>query len=302
MKLRKRSAEDNILDTFVYVSLVLVFIVTLYPFLNIAAISFNNPQDTMKGGIYLLPREFSLQNYSTIFFSSNILNATFMSVLKTVVGAITSLVSMLMVAYTITRKNYFLRKQVSIILILTMYINGGLIPIYFLTKSLGLINNFLVYILPPLINVFNLLVIRTYMNNLDNSFVESAEMDGAGHMQILFKIVAPICKPAIATIALFVIVYQWNSWYPTFLYCSSNKNLSTLQYELMRLLKSASAASGSAKQAMSVALGSTDDVNRVTPKSIRAAMTIVATVPVMMVYPFLQKYFVAGMTLGGVKG
>jgi putative aldouronate transport system permease protein len=204
-----------------------------------------------------------------------------------------------MVAYTLSRKEFVLRKIISFIYVLTMYIDGGLIPTYFLMRNLGLTNNFWVYVLPGLVTAFNLIVIRTYINGLPESLIESARMDGAGEFTIFAKIVLPLCKPVLATIALFVAVANWNSWFDTFLYNSSNPKLSTLQYELMKVLQSANSMTGSLEQALAQA--ATGSVNTITPRAIRATMTVIVTVPIAVVYPFLQRYFVHGLTLGGLK-
>ena len=204
-----------------------------------------------------------------------------------------------MVAYVLSRKEFVLRKVFSFIYVLTMYIDGGLIPNYFLIRNLGLTNNFWVYVLPGLVTAFNLIVIRTYISGLPESLIESARVDGAGEFRIFTRIVLPLCKPVLATIALFVAVANWNAWFDTFLYNSSNPNLSTLQYELMKVLQSANTMTGSLEQALAQA--ATKSMNTITPRSIRATMTVIVTVPIAVVYPFLQRYFVHGLTLGGLK-
>jgi putative aldouronate transport system permease protein len=180
-----------------------------------------------------------------------------------------------------------------------MYIDGGLVPTYFLMRSLKLTNSFWVYVLPGLVSAFNLIVIRTYIAGLSESYVESARIDGAGEFTIFLRIILPLCKPVLATIALFIAVDNWNAWFDTFLYNSANAQLSTLQYELMKVLQSANTMSGSLLQALSRAAAGT--TNTVTPRAIRATMTIIVSVPIVAVYPFLQRYFVHGLTLGGIK-
>ncbi len=291
--------EDLILNLVVYTTLIFLVIVTLYPFLNTLAVSFNDALDSAKGGIYLRPRKFTLYNYQSLLTRSQIFHASFISVLRTVLSTLFCTFSTAMVAYTLSRKEFVLRKLFSFIYVLTMYIDGGLIPTYFLMKGLGLTNNFWVYVLPGLVTAFNLIVIRTYINGLPESLIEAARADGAGEFTIFVKIVLPLCKPVLATIALFVAVANWNSWFDTFLYNSSNPKLSTLQYELMKVLQTANSMTGSLEQALSQAAAGT--VNTITPRAIRATMTVIVTVPIAVVYPFLQKYFVHGLTLGGIK-
>ncbi|HBR30316.1 MAG TPA: sugar ABC transporter permease [Firmicutes bacterium] len=301
MKKRRKhwTKGDLILNLVVYTTLIFLVIVTLYPFLNTLAVSFNDALDSAKGGIYLQPRKFTLYNYQSLLTRSQIFHASFISVLRTVLSTLFCTFSTAMVAYTLSRKEFVLRKLFSFIYVLTMYIDGGLIPTYFLMKGLGLTNNFWVYVLPGLVTAFNLIVIRTYINGLPESLIEAARADGAGEFTIFVKIVLPLCKPVLATIALFVAVANWNSWFDTFLYNSSNPKLSTLQYELMKVLQTANSMTGSLEQALSQAAAGT--VNTITPRAIRATMTVIVTVPIAVVYPFLQKYFVHGLTLGGIK-
>ena len=159
---------------------------------------------------------------------------------------------------------------------------------------MGLINSFSVYVIPGMISAFNMLVIRTYMNGISDSLEESAQLDGAGYLTIFTRIISPLCKPVYATIALFVAVWQWNSWFDAMLYNRMSDKLTTLQYELMKLLTSIM------NQASSVE-GMRNAAGSVTPASVRSAATIVTMLPIVCLYPFLQRYFVTGMTLGGVK-
>jgi putative aldouronate transport system permease protein len=280
-----------------YILMGLLVIVALFPFLNVLAVSLNEAVDTSRGGIYLWPRQFTWLNYKSVFNDHIIYHAALISVLRTVAGTLFSVFCTAMLAYTLSRKEYVFRKLITILFVITMYFSGGLIPTYLLIKHLHMTNSFWVYIVPGLVGAFNLIVIRSFIEGLPDSLIESARMDGAGDFRTFVMIVLPLCMPVIATISLFVAVGQWNNWFDTFLYNSSNLNLSTLQYELMKKLQTAS-VNVSADSAF--ARGNSDK-NVVTPNSIRAAITMVATVPIMLVYPFLQKYFVAGMTLGGVK-
>jgi putative aldouronate transport system permease protein len=295
---KRKTAEDIVLDTIIYISLIFLLIVTLYPFLNVIAISFNDSMDTIRGGIYVWPRKFTVYNYQTVLKDPQIYRSTMTSILRTVIGTASALTCSTVLAYVLSRKDFVFRKPVTIFLVMTMYFSGGIIPTYFLFRSLGLINNFAVYIVPALISAWNIIVIRTYINGLPDSLVESARIDGANDIQILIKIITPLIMPVLATISLFVAVGQWNSWFDTYIFASGRQSLSTLQYELMKKLASASANVGGSA-------GGRDAVGEVgqqlTPNSVRATMTIIATVPILCVYPFLQKYFVAGLTLGGVK-
>lgn len=302
-KSRIRSSNgDRIFDICNYIFLTLLMVVTLYPFLNTAAVSLNNATDSIKGGIYLLPRIWTLDNYAYVLKESTIFHATLISILRTVIGTIATVFCSAMVAYTITRQEYVLRKFVTIAFILTMYFNGGLIPNFLLIRDLGLINNFWVYIFPGLIGVFNLIIIRSFIEGLPESILESARIDGAGDFKMFYSIVLPLCVPVLATVALFSAVYQWNQWFDVFLYNSSNIDLSTLQYELQKILQNSNASLTTKSAGDAFVNAGNTGANTVTPLAVRATMTIVASLPIIMVYPFLQKYFVKGMTVGGVKG
>lgn len=298
----KQSIDDRIFDTVKIIFLLFLVVVTLYPFLNILAISLNDAQDSIRGGISLWPRKFSFQNYEEIFGNPNIWHAGMISVLRTGISVITQVFCTAMVAYTISRREYKLRKLITFIYVLTMYIDGGLIPTYFLMRSLGLINSFHVYWIPGLVAAFNLLVIRTYINGISESFIESARLEGASEFTIFVRVIMPLCRPVLATVALFIAVWQWNYWFDTFLFNSSNINLSTLQYELMKAIQSANAAISGSSAVSAFAEAGSISGQRVTPTSLRAAMTIIVSLPIIMVYPFLQKHFVTGLTIGGVKG
>jgi putative aldouronate transport system permease protein len=292
-RIERKTFADVLILIFMYTMIV----VTLYPFLNITAKSLNDPLDTVKGGITVFPRVFTLSNYTGLFEAgSNLPSAFLMSVQRTIVGTVTGVLCCAMFAFTLSRSDFMYRKIFTIFLVITMYVGGGLIPEYILIRNLGLINNFLVYIIPGLVNVFYVVVIRSYIDTVPLSLQESAKIDGANDLIIFFKIIFPLCKPVLATVALFVAVGQWNSWFDTYLYASGSKALSTLQFELMKILDSAQSI-GSQVDVYSEGLRSA----KRNPEALKMAITIIATVPILVIYPFLQKYFVSGITLGAVK-
>ncbi|GBF77792.1 sugar ABC transporter permease [Paenibacillus sp. 598K] len=299
---RTSSIGDKLFDIFNIVFMVVLMVVTLYPFLNMFALSFNDANDSIRGSIHIWPREWTLRNYEYVFSESNVFHATLISILRTVIGTIVSVFCTAMLAYTISRPEYALKKFVSITFIFTMYFSGGLIPNYLLIKELGMTNSFWVYIIPGIIGVFNMIVIRSFIEGLPEGIMESAKMDGAGDFTTFTRIVMPLTVPVLATVSLFVAVFQWNSWFDVFLYNSSKPDLSTLQYELMKVLSTSNTTTSTGGSAADAYANAQGNVTMVTPTSVRATMTIVASVPIIIVYPFLQKYFVQGMTLGGVKG
>lgn len=291
---RKKSFADRLFVICNTIFMILFVVITLYPVLNTLAISFNDGTDALRGGIYLWPRKWTLKNYITVLQKDNLVTGAFISVARTVIGTVVALVTNAVLAFIVSRKRFLFKKQLSLFWVITMYVNGGMIPTFILYKNLGLTNSFGVYVIPGMLSAFNMLVIRTYMNGIPDSLEESAQLDGAGYTTIFLKIISPLCKPVYATVALFVAVGQWNSWFDAMLYNRMSDNLTTLQYELMKLLSSVTNQGGSI-ETMKNASGA------VTPTSVRAAATILTMLPIICLYPFLQKYFVTGMTLGGVK-
>lgn len=295
-KRRKKSSKADIAFTvFNSIFMILFVIVTLYPVLNTLAISLNDGTDALRGGIHLFPRKFTWKNYITVLEKNNLITGAVITVARTVIGTITALLANAILAFIVSRPRFMFRKQLSLFWVITMYVNGGLIPTFILFKGLGLTNSFWVYIIPGMLSAFNMLVIRTYMNGLPDSLVESAQLDGAGYTTIFIRIISPLCKPVYATVALFVAVGQWNSWFDAMLYNRMSTEYTTLQYELMKLLSSVTSTQGASAETMKNATGA------VTPASVRAAATIITMLPIICIYPFLQKYFVTGLTLGGVK-
>lgn len=293
-KKKKASTADKVFTVCNTIFMILFVIITLYPVLNTLAIAFNDGTDALRGGIYLWPRKWTLKNFMTVLQKDNLLIGAVVTVARTVLGTLFALAANAILAFIVSRKRFLFRKQLSLFWVITMYVNGGMIPVFLLYKGLGLTNSFWVYVIPGMVSAFNMLVIRTYMNGIPDSLEESAQLDGAGYTTIFLKIISPLCKPVYATIALFVAVGQWNSWFDAMLYNRMSSNLTTLQYELMKLLSSVTNQGGSL-ESMKNAAGA------VTPTSIRAAATILTMLPIICIYPFLQKYFVAGLTLGGVK-
>lgn len=291
---KKTSVADKVFVTLNTLFMIMFVIITLYPVLNTLAISLNDGTDALRGGIYLLPRKFTWKNYITVLQKDNLIMGAYITVARTVIGTALALFANAILAFIVSRKRFMFKKQLSLFWVITMYVNGGMIPTFLLFKTLHLTNSFWVYVIPGMFSAFNMLVIRTYMNGISDSLEESAQLDGAGYTTIFLKIISPLCKPVYATVALFVAVGQWNSWFDAMLYNRMSANLTTLQYELMKLLSSVT-NQGNSVEAMKNAAGT------VTPTSVRAAATILTMLPIICLYPFLQRYFVTGLTIGGVK-
>lgn len=291
---KKTSLGDMIFYICNGIFMIAFVVITLYPVFNTLVISFNDGTDALRGGIHLWPRKWTLKNYETVLTKDNLITGAYITVARTVIGTLLALVTNALLAFIVSRKRFLFKRQLSLFWVVTMYVNGGLIPTFLLFKGLGLTNSFGVYVIPGMLSAFNMLVIRTFMNGIPDSLEESAQLDGAGYMTIFLKIISPLCKPVYATVALFVAVGQWNSWFDAMIYNRMRSDLTTLQYELMKLLSSVTNQGGSVENLKNAA-------GSVTPTSVRAAATIVTILPIIMLYPFLQKYFVTGMTLGGVK-
>lgn len=286
-------SRDRYLDYVLVVLFVLIIIVTLYPFLNVLAISLNDPVDTMRNINFILPRKFTLYNYQYVFRENDLFGAFMISVARTVVGTGAGVICTCMVAYVLSRRDFYFNKLFTMLFIITMYVSGGLIPEYLLlARTMKLTNNFWVYILPGLVWVYNIILTRSYIDGLPEALQEAAKIDGANDLYIWGRIVVPLCKPVMATVALFVAVGQWNSFMDTYLYA---KKLPTLQYLLYEIMQQATTKIDSHTTAQQLT------ATTVSPLSVRMAVTIIATLPILIVYPFLQKYFVGGMTIGAVK-
>ena len=281
------------------VILCILMFVTLYPVLNTVAYSFNEGMDALKGGLGIWPRVFSMKAYDELLKDTAVYKAFLISLSKTVITTVLNLFFTSMLAYALSRKEYVLRTFITTLMVLTMYVNAGLIPNYLLiSRTLGLKNSFWVYIIPTMFSCFNMIVIRTYIVGLPEALVESARIDGAGDLRTFFQIILPLCLPVMATVALFVAVGAWNSWFDTYLYNGSKKDLYTLQY-LLKMKLATTQNSSNAANTSAEALASSA---KVAPITVRCAISVVSAVPILIVYPFLQKYFVTGMALGSVKG
>lgn len=275
--------------------------VTVYPFWNLLIISFNDSLDSVRGGLYFWPRVLTAQNYRVILENNNLLWSAGVTVVRAVLGTAASVLCTMMLAYVLSRKEYVFRKAISALFVFTMYFSGGLIPGYLLIRSLGMVGNFWVYIVPGLLSAFNLIVAKSFIEDIPDSFIEAARIDNAGELRIFATIILPLSMPVIAVLSLFIAVGHWNDWFTTFLYAPYKKELSTLQFELMKVLQAAGTNITADAGSMVEKYKNAKSGDVVTPNSIRAAMTMVATLPILLVYPFLQKYFAAGFTVGGIK-
>ena len=294
---RKASVSGTIFDVLNYFLLTVFMFACIYPFYYIFIYSISDPVLAQRG-ITLLPAGFSLTNYERIFQLKGILNAATVSVLRTVIGTSITVSCCTFFAYLLTKPEMLFRKFIYRYLIITMYFSAGLIPWYLTMKMLHMNNNFLLYVIPGAISAYDIILIKTFIEQLPVALEEAARIDGAGYLKVFAKIIFPLSMPIVATIAVFESVGQWNAWQDNF-FLVQNENLKTLQLMLYDFLNQANAI---AQQSMLELSRNKTSKIKITPAAIRMTITMIVTLPIIFVYPFMQKYFVKGIMLGAVKG
>ncbi|MGO4542721.1 carbohydrate ABC transporter permease [Paenibacillus sp. 2TAB19] len=293
-KWKRRTLEDWLVDSINMVLILFVVIMTFYPFYYLLIISFNQGLDAAKGGIYFWPRQFTLDNYSTFFQDPKWRVSFLVSCARTVVGTLLGVMFTSLVAYGLAYKQLLFKKTYFAIVIVAMYFSGGMIPYYVVLRELQLLNHFAVYVIPSMLNLFFLLIAISFFKEIPDELQESARIDGANDLTIFYKMILPISRPLLATMSLFLGVGQWNSWLDSAYFVQSN-NLRTLTYRMMEIINQSTMPT----DAMSADFAS---MNTVTTFSIQVTAMVVAIIPIMLVYPFLQKHFVKGVMIGAVKG
>ena len=285
---------------FNYIFMALVIAVCLVPFLHTLAKALNDGNDTMRGGITIFPRAFTLENFRILLSDTSLYRAAAVSVAVVICSVVSSLSVQFMAAYALSHADLPGRKKIMLFTIIPTFISGGTIPTYILFVKLGLLNNFLVYFLPGIYSFYNVMILRSYIEgSVPISLSEAAKLDGAGELRVMLQIVFPLCKPVLATVALWLAVGSWNNW-STALYYITNSDLHNLQYKLMEVIKESERLQALLQQAQMTGEVITAEV-KTTPESLQCAQVIVTVLPIVCVYPFLQKYFVKGVTLGVVK-
>lgn len=274
--------------------LMLIFaVMCLYPFLYVLAVSLSSPGPVMRGEVYLIPKGFSLEVYRKIFSEGTLVNATIRSIIITIVYIIVAMTMTILCAYPLSVPELKGKKILNRVIIFTMYFSGGTIPSYLVVRSLGLIDNYLALVLPCCLSVYNMIVLRSFFVSIPVSLREAAIIDGAGDGTILMKVVLPMSKPAIATVSLYYCVSRWNAFMDSLLYFN-DPTKAVLQLRLKQLVMNADSIS-------SMMEGGTAG-NTMIAQTVRSGALMFSMVPIMLVYPFLQKYFVKGTMIGSVKG
>ncbi|OUS73965.1 hypothetical protein B1748_21725 [Paenibacillus sp. MY03] len=291
---------EKLFNGFNVLFMLLLSVLFLYPYLNQLAVSFNDGSDTAYGGITIFPRVWTLENYEAVLSNESFLRAAFVTVSRVVIGTASGLFVTMAAAYALLKKDLPGRNLFLTMLLIPTFIQGGMIPNFMLFRSLDLINSFWVYIFPSMFVFYNMLVMRAYLGTIPISLEESAKLDGANSAQILFKLYLPLSMPVVATISLWIAVMHWNDWTTTLLYVQSS-NVQTLQFMLYKILKESELMMQMAVERSMQSSGESAASPRITPTSVRAATLIVSTLPIVMVYPFVQKHFVKGVMLGAIK-
>jgi putative aldouronate transport system permease protein len=292
----KHSFGTSIFDIINTTFMMVLCFICLYPIWYVIVNSFNDAKDAMLGGIYWWPREFSPENYIAVFEDRSVVQAFKVTIGKTLIGTSLHVFFTAMVAYPLS-KNYLVgRKWYMIMGTITMFFAGGLIPVFLLFKKLYLLNNFLVYIIPAAFNFFNLLIFINFFREIPTALEESAKIDGASDLKIFLKIILPLSKPVLATIALFTGVGQWNDYFGGLMYMTTRVDLEPIQTYLYRMV-----AQVQSSQVAGSISASNITASDTTSTSIKLATMVITTLPICCVYPFLQKYFVKGIMVGAVK-
>lgn len=281
----------NYADVIIVFILMIFTLLALYPFLYTIAGSFNDGIDYEYGGIWLIPRKFTLANYITVFSDERLYRAFLNTVIATVAGVAGGLVFTSCVAYAMSHPKLKLHKVFWIINMITMFFGGGLIPYFMLIKGIGLYNSFLVYIIPSLYSVYNMIVLSNFFRGIDNAMRESAMLDGASEFRIWWSLYLPVSMPALATVGLWLTVGHWNSYMPTLIYTKKDESMWLLQFYLMKIIKDANLPDSDPSISAEISA-----------KTISFAAIVISSIPIFLVYPFVAKYFTKGVMVGAVKG
>ena len=293
-KKKKMSGSELVFQIIITLIFVLFALICVYPFYYLLLGTISDPEKMALGKVFLLPVGIHFENYMKIIGVNHLLDATMVSILKTVIGTITTLLVTSYTAYFFTKEEMFARKFFYRYMIVTMYFGAGLIPTFLNIRNLGLMNSFWVYIIPGMLGIYNMVLVKTSMESLPPDLEESAYLDGAGYLTRLYRIVLPLQKPILATIALFAIVDHWNNFTATKIYIT-NPKLYTLQFLLYELMNQVASLEAQVEEFGEIA-------SQVSTDGLRMTLTVVVTLPIMCVYPFIQKYYVKGVMIGAVKG
>ena len=291
---RKANLPRILFNIFNYLFFILLILLCLYPLWYIFILSISSTDD-----VSILPKGVTINNFVQVFQIRGIYHAFLISVLRTVVGTLSTVMACTLLGYLFSKRELPHRSFFYRMFIVTMYVTGGLIPTYLVMNAYGLLNTFAVYILPNVISPYYIMLIKTYVEQMPSELEESARIDGASTMVVFFHIIFPLAVPIVATISVYAAVFQWNSWFDNHIYTFNREGLTTIQYMLYTYLQRVEVLMQQLEDAPTAGLSS---VNVLTPKGVRMTVTMITVLPILFVYPFMQRYFVKGIILGAVKG
>lgn len=296
----KKTAPEQLFDIFNIVLMALVACVTLYPFWFVAVQAFNDSADAMLGGLWLWPREFTLDNMLYVLENPNLQQAYAITVLRTLAGSLLALLVTGLAAYALSKKSLRHRAGIITFLMIPIFISGSMVSNYVVYAKLHLLNTFLIFLLPTAFSFFNFIIMKTFISQLPDSLEESAKIDGAGYFRIFFTIVAPLCVPVFAAITLFNAVYHWLDVTVNIVYVT-DRDLTTAQFLLYKIVRESQVDVVMSNPAQAGNITSQSGRRSVTPESLKMATLLVVTVPILFIYPFFQRFFIKGVLLGAVK-
>ena len=295
----KSSPADRAVGVVTYVIVIALCLVILLPCLNVLALSLNDGKDAARGGVYFFPRVWTLQNYREVFHDGSLLSAYRITLARAFIGTFLSLAITSLAAYALNQTELPGRKFIIFAITFTMLFGGGTIPTYVQFSDLGLIDNFWVYVVPSLVSVTYLIMMRSFFDGIPYALQEAAKLDGCGYFGIFFRVMLPLSKPVLAVVGLYTAVNHWNDWFAGAFYMTSSK-LWPVQTVLQQMLSRAMSAS--TQQTDNVAAAIAASQSTVTTDSLKMAAVVITTVPILCVYPFVQKYFAKGTLIGAIKG
>lgn len=295
------SASDNVINIVTCIVYILFAFICVYPFYYIFINSISSNDLSANGKILFYPMGIQIKNYYNVFKLEGLFTSFIVSVERTLLGTVLTVMASAFLGFMFSQQDMWMRKFWYRFTIITMYFNAGIIPWYLTMKSMGLTNNFLAYVLPTVVSPFFLILVKTYVESIPKELQEAAEIDGASLMTFFFKILIPIIKPILATIAIFAAVAQWNSFQDTLLLVTDDK-LYTLQYTLFQYINQATSVMQTLNLQNSGSAALQSLASKQTPTSVRMTVTIIVVVPIMLVYPFFQRYIEKGIIIGAVKG
>ena len=291
--MKRMSVSDKVVTIVNYVLCFIIACITAYPLIYVFSMSISRPEAVVSGTVKLLPKGFSLQAFKLVFSNMEVWRSYYNTIWYTVVGTAISVLLTLMAAYPLSRKQFCLRKPLSVFFSISMFFTGTLVPMYLLINNLGLYNTRWAIVLPTGAAAYYIIIARTFFSGISDSLYDSARIDGAGEMKILWKVYMPLSKPVISVLILYYAIQQWNSYFNAMIYLPGRRDLQPLQIYLMKvLINNESAVDGGAMGSAAQSMISTQ---------LKYVVIVVAMIPILCVYPFLQKYFTTGMTLGAVK-